>query len=112
MGTHKTPGTKKRASGAAHAKKRADSERKRPRVRQSPPEPPSAAGPKVDFLKERTLTVKEAAYRLGKSDEAIRQMLRAGRLKGWQVGGRFCALLVSEESVEEVLITGTRRFGE
>lgn len=111
MKTHKKPGTKKRANGAAHASQRRDLELKRPRTRQSPPEPPSAAGPAVDLMKERTLTVKEAAFRLGKSDEAIRQMLRAGRLKGWQVGGRFCQMLVLEESVEEMLITGTRRFG-
>ena len=111
MGRHKTSGTKKRANVTAHARKRRDLAPKRTRPCHSPAESPSVAGPALDFTKERTLTVKEVAYRLGKSEDAIRQMLRRGRLRGWQVGGRFCSVLVSEESVEEVLITGTRRFG-
>ena len=111
MGTHKTPGIKKRVNGAAHANKRRDSEPERARTGQPPAKTPSVAVPAFDFMKERTLTVKEVAFRLGKSDEAVRQLLRAGRLRGWQVGGRFCTVLVSEASVEEVLITGTKRFG-
>jgi excisionase family DNA binding protein len=66
----------------------------------------------LDLTKERTLTVKEASFRLGKSEDGIRKMLQRGALRGWQIGGPFCSILVSEESVEEVLITGTRRFGE
>jgi excisionase family DNA binding protein len=111
MGTHKTPGTKKTANGAAHADKRRDLKTEQARPCQLPAKPPSAAEPMLDLGKERTLTVKEVAFRLGKSDEAVRQLLRAGRLRGWQVGGKFAQMLVSEESVEEMLITGTRRFG-
>ena len=111
MGTHKTFGTKNRASGTVHANQGQDLEPERVRPCRAPAEPPSVAEPAVDFRKERTLTVQEAAYRLGKSPDAIRQMLRKGRLKGWQVGGRFSSVLVSEASVQEMLITGTRRFG-
>lgn len=46
-----------------------------------------------------TLTVKEAAFRLGKSNDTVRYWLRTGRLKGWQPGGRKCALAVLETSV-------------
>jgi excisionase family DNA binding protein len=111
METHKTPGTKKRVNGAAHANKRRDLKTEQARPCQPPAKTPSVAVPAFDFMKERTLTVKEVAFRLGKSDEAVRQLLRAGRLRGWQVGGKFAQMLVSEESVEEMLITGTRRFG-
>jgi excisionase family DNA binding protein len=112
MRTHKTPGTKKRANGAAHANKRRGLEPKRVPLVQPRAEPPSAAEPMLDLRNERTLTVQEVAYRLGKSEDGIRKMLQRGALKGWQVGGRFCSILVSEASVEEMLITGTRRFGE
>jgi excisionase family DNA binding protein len=56
-----------------------------------------------DREKSRTLTVKEAAYRLRKSVDAVYKWLRQGRLRGWQLGGRGCAVMVSEESVEAVL---------
>jgi excisionase family DNA binding protein len=111
MGTHKTPGTKKRASETAHANKQPDMEPQWPRTRQSPTEPPTVAPLTPDFMKERTLTVKEVAYRLGMSTSSVRLWLQNGRLRGWQVGGRYCKVLVSEASVEEMLITGTRRFG-
>ena len=86
-------------------------EPERARPSRAPAEPPSVAEPVVEFRKERTLTVLEAAYRLGKSEDGIRKMLQRGALRGWQIGGPFCSILVSEESVEEVLITGTTRFG-
>lgn len=45
--------------------------------------------------------MKEAAFRLRKSDDAVYKWLRTGRLRGWQPGGRGCSILVSESSVEE-----------
>jgi excisionase family DNA binding protein len=51
----------------------------------------------------RTIAVKEAAYRLRKSEDTVYQWLRLGRLRGWQLGGPRCAVLVCEESVEEAL---------
>lgn len=58
----------------------------------------------LDSNKEKTITVKEAAFRLSKSDDAVYLWLRAGRLRGWQPGGRCCAILVDEASVEEALL--------
>ena len=74
--------------------------------------PPSAADPSpmppsptpFDRSKEKTVTVKEAAFRLGKSADAVRLWLRTGRLRGWQPGGRWCTVLVSEASIEEALL--------
>lgn len=111
MGTQKKPGTKKSANGAARASQRRELQPEPARLGQQPAESSSVAGPMLDLTKERTLTVREAAYRLGKSEVAIRHMLHAGRLRGWQVGGIKCPILVSEASVEEVLILGTIRFG-
>lgn len=59
---------------------------------------------RFNLSEERLLTVKEAAYRLGKSPFTIRTWLRSGLLRGWQPGGLHCSLMVSEASVEEVLI--------
>ena len=53
--------------------------------------------------KTRTLTVKDAAYLLNRSEDTVYQWLRRGRLRGWQIGGRRCAVMVCEESVEEAL---------
>jgi excisionase family DNA binding protein len=72
-------------------------------------DPPPEAGPLAAFMKERTLTVKEVVNHLGKSQDTIRLWLRQGRLKGWQLGGKFSHILVSEASVEEVLIRGATR---
>lgn len=58
----------------------------------------------LDRNKERTITVKEAAFRLNKSADAIYLWLRAGRLRGWQPGGPRCAILVAEASVQEALL--------
>ncbi|MBI2818151.1 MAG: helix-turn-helix domain-containing protein [Acidobacteria bacterium] len=71
---------------------------------------PSTSESPLDLRAERTLTVKDAAFRLNKSEAAVRMWLRRGRLKGWQVGGTYRTVLVSEKSVEEVLMQ-TKRFG-
>jgi excisionase family DNA binding protein len=52
---------------------------------------------------QTTVTVKEAAFRLGKSQDSIYHWLRSGRLRGWQPGGRCCSILVLEASVQEAL---------
>ena len=57
----------------------------------------------LDLSRENTVTVKEAAYRLGKSVDAVRLWLRSSRLRGWQPGGRGCAILVVEASIAEAL---------
>jgi excisionase family DNA binding protein len=49
------------------------------------------------------ISVKEAAYRLNKSPDAVYQWLRAGRLKGIQPGGRGCEVLVEIASLESAL---------
>jgi len=49
------------------------------------------------------MTVKEAAYRLRKTDDTVLRWLRDGRLRGWQPGGKCCAVLVCEASVREAL---------
>jgi excisionase family DNA binding protein len=59
---------------------------------------------RFNLAEERLLTVKEAAYRLAKSPCAIRAWLHAGRLRGWQPGGGHCSMMVSEASLEEMLI--------
>jgi excisionase family DNA binding protein len=69
---------------------------------------PSAAAKAFDWGTAKTLSVKEAAFRLNKSEDTVHLWLRAGRLRGWQLGGRRCAILVSEESVERAL----RQAGE
>ena len=66
--------------------------------------PPSEPTQHFNLSEERLLTAKEAAYRLGKSPSIIREWLHSGRLRGWQPGGHRCSLMVSEASVEEVLI--------
>ena len=62
-----------------------------------------APQPLLDLHRERTITVKEAAYRVGKSPDAIYNWLRTGRLRGCQPGGRGCSILVIESSLEEAL---------
>ncbi len=66
-------------------------------------EAPLPSQPWPDLRRERTLTVKEAAYLSNKSEDTIYQWLRAGRLKGWQLGGHGCNVLVAEASLKEVL---------
>jgi len=73
----------------------------------SPPDPRLP----VNVHQHKTLTVKEAAYRLGKSADAIYFWLRTGRLQGWQPGGRGCAILVLESSVNEALLCSFERAG-
>ena len=65
----------------------------------------------IDVHQQKTLTVKEAAYRLGKSADAIYFWLRTDRLQGWQPGGRGCAILVLESSVNEALLYSFERGG-
>jgi excisionase family DNA binding protein len=65
------------------------------------PAPGEAGGPKLFDVKEKTITVKEAAFRLNKTEDAIRRWLRTGRLQGWQPGGRCCSVMVLESSVEQ-----------
>ena len=55
------------------------------------------------FDSQRTVSVKEAAFRLKKSPDAVYRWLRSGRLRGWQLGGARCTILVSEDSVTEQL---------
>jgi excisionase family DNA binding protein len=68
----------------------------------------SAVAKAFDWGTAKTLSVKEAAFRLNKSEDTVHLWLRAGRLRGWQLGGRRCAILVSEESIERAL----RQAGE
>lgn len=58
----------------------------------------------VDLRKENTITVKEAAFRLKKSEDTVYSWLRAGRLRGRQPGGKCCGVLVEVASVEEALL--------
>lgn len=51
----------------------------------------------------KTVSVKEAAFRLRKSPDSIYTWLRRGRLKGWQPGGHGCQIQVLEASVEQAL---------
>ncbi len=68
-----------------------------------PLDPVQVAVQVLDLSKEKTVTVKEAAYRLRKSEDAVYLWLRSGRLRGWQPGGRGCAILVTEASIAEAL---------
>lgn len=65
----------------------------------------------LNRLDEKTLTVKEAAYRLGKSADAVYLWLRTGRLRGWQPGGPGCAILVAESSVNAALLFSFEQAG-
>ncbi len=67
---------------------------------------PAAADEAADSARlfdanEKTITVKEAAFRLNKTADAIRRWLHTGRLQGWQPGGRCCSVMVLESSVEQ-----------
>ena len=71
--------------------------------------PPAHLFTSQNPLEEKTVTVKEAAYRLGKSTDAVYQWLRTGRLRGRQPGGRCCAILVLESSLNEALLCSFER---
>ena len=73
-----------------------------PQDESSTPNPPNASA-LFDWRTAKALSVKEAAFRLNKSKDTVHLWLRTGRLRGWQLGGRRCAILVSEESVERAL---------
>ena len=81
------------------------------------PDEPSRSSPSgthtaFDRNKANTLSVKEAAFRLSKSEDTVYCWLRAGRLRGWQLGGLRCAVVVSEESVERALLGAEEIGGE
>ena len=46
----------------------------------------------LDLSKENTVTMKEAAFRLKKSVDAVYLWLQSGRLRGWQAGVFHCFL--------------------
>ena len=75
-----------------------------PRPDNGPPASPVQEPQPLDRQRQRTLTVKEAAFRLGKSEDAVYKWLRSGRLQGWQPGGRWCSIMVLESSVERALL--------
>ncbi|MBI2815873.1 MAG: hypothetical protein HYX72_02925 [Acidobacteria bacterium] len=74
----------------------------------APTLPNSEASPLLDLRKVKTISVKEAAYRSMKSEDTIYRWLRRGRLSGWQLGGPGCNVLVSEQSLEEILSRSTQ----
>ena len=51
-----------------------------------PFEPVRAPVQQLDLGKEKTVTVKEAAFRLKKTADTVYHWLRSGRLRGWQDG--------------------------
>jgi hypothetical protein len=69
---------------------------------------PLASRP-LDVQQEKTLTVKEAAFLLHKSPDAIYLWLRTGRLQGLQPGGRCCSIMVLESSVQQALVCALGR---
>ena len=78
----------------------------------SPPANPVSAPRPLDPDPEKTITVKEAAYRLKKTDDTVLRWLRDGRLRGWQPGGNHCGVLVEKASVEEALLCEIRVAGK
>ena len=58
------------------------------------------------------MTVKDAAYRLKKHEDTVYLWLRSGRLRGWQLGGPRCAVLVEKASVEKALACRLGADGE
>jgi excisionase family DNA binding protein len=57
----------------------------------------------LDPTQIKTVSVKEAAYRLRKSPDSIYAWLRRGRLRGWQPGGPGCQIQVIEASIDQAL---------
>ena len=53
----------------------------------SPPANPVSAPRPFDRDKEKTMSVKEAAFLLKKHEDTVYLWLRSGRLRGWQPGG-------------------------
>ena len=70
---------------------------------------PHGASTLLDVQQEKTLTVKEAAFLLHKSPDAIYLWLRTGRLQGWQPGGRCCSIMILESSVQQALVCALGR---
>ena len=75
------------------------------------PSVPEIPPKSFDRDRERTVSVKEAAFRLKKSHDTIYRWLRAGRLQGWQLGGSGCSILVREDSVTKALLRSLGREG-
>ncbi len=110
----KKPGTPRLPVGESHNRTDKSSQRfscdtARQRVNNAVSEAAGDSAPAADvpqrptFQLEKTITVKEAAYRAGKSPAAIHDWLRTGRLRGWQPGGRGCHVMVVEDSLLEAL---------
>jgi hypothetical protein len=57
----------------------------------------------VDPVQTKTVSVKEAAFRLRKSPDSVYAWLRRGRLLGWQPGGPGCQIQVIESSIDQAL---------
>ncbi len=57
-------------------------------------------------MEERMYTVKEAATRLGATEETIRRWLRVGKIKGAMPGGQKLGYRIPASEVERVLRGG------
>jgi excisionase family DNA binding protein len=67
------------------------------------------------MAEDRALTVPEVAERLSLSEWTVRQWLRTGRLKGYQLGGRRAGWRVDESDLRAFLEhakQASRRDGE
>jgi excisionase family DNA binding protein len=101
-----------RHGDASHAPARAIAENPPETKQQIPVDTPhmgSCSSPErvLDLRKEKTITVKDAAYRAMKSEDTIYRWLRSGRIKGWQPGGARCNVLISETSLQDVMNRST-----
>ena len=90
-----------RASVAASSRPPAETLATRQQATSAPALP--AAAVIQNPMEAKTVTVKEAAFRLRKSPDAVYGWLRSGRLRGWQPGGPRCPILVEESSLDEAL---------
>lgn len=70
----------------------------------SPSTNPVSTPRPFDRERDKTMTVKDAAYRLKKHEDTVYLWLRTGRLRGWQLGGPRCGVLVEAASVEKALV--------
>jgi hypothetical protein len=57
----------------------------------------------LDGAQAKTVSVKEAAFRLRTSPDSVYAWLRRGRLLGLQPGGPRCQIQVVESSIEQAL---------
>lgn len=91
------PKSAQHVAGNGHGIKQTEASESSSAIPTAPPKP-------IDPKKETMIPVKEAAHRLKKSADTVYTWLRAGRLRGWQLGGNRCAVLVDAASVEEALV--------